>query len=254
MKTSIVTIIFASCLAVTSASLTANTISDEAYIDDIPFNTRAIAGNILVSETFFEKHALLPEECYVNDIPFDTEEIASKGSYPGRVFSLPIPVEEAYVDDIPFSTEQVALSVLLADKILKDSKCQEPEPYADDIPFDTAGIATASDPTGGESGYPGIAVTLNDPGIIVRKMPVIDSPFEFMENAESLNREQDHVVLPEVVSVLSDLSFLKRSIQKKNTKRISFYHSDRENMILQLRMDSAKDTFHLLTSDPQFLR
>ena len=44
------------------------------------------------------------EEAYVNDIPFDTWMISKKASPDDLIFELP---EEQYVSDIPFSTEKI---------------------------------------------------------------------------------------------------------------------------------------------------
>ncbi|HNS16827.1 MAG TPA: hypothetical protein PKH94_11565 [Bacteroidales bacterium] len=88
-------------------------LNEEAYIDDIPFNTEEIAG-ISVNASDLTQFSLKEEE-YIDDIPFDTEEIvqslqrnASQDEAMASVFLLD---EELYIDDIPFETEQVVLGV-----------------------------------------------------------------------------------------------------------------------------------------------
>ena len=49
---------------------------EEAYIDDIPFNTETIAEQTLF-ERSMNKSYQFEEEAYVNDIPFNTSEIAT---------------------------------------------------------------------------------------------------------------------------------------------------------------------------------
>ena len=52
------------------------TLQDEAYVDDIPFDTRSIAEQQLLEEAMAVDYTF-EEEAYVDDIPFDTEQIAS---------------------------------------------------------------------------------------------------------------------------------------------------------------------------------
>jgi hypothetical protein len=49
---------------------------EEAYIDDIPFNTEAIAEQTRFERSMNENYHF-EEEAYVDDIPFNTSEIAS---------------------------------------------------------------------------------------------------------------------------------------------------------------------------------
>ena len=79
------------------------------------------------------------EEEYVDDIPFDTKAIAE-----ASVFAETINVtfdfeEEEYVDDIPFNTYQVVMNCKL-EKYLEEEFDFEEEAYVDDIPFDTEEI------------------------------------------------------------------------------------------------------------------
>ena len=79
---------------------------EEAYINDIPFNTEEVVANYLyekaLSDTFeFE------EEVYIDDIPFDTYEVAKKYRYEKYLKNVFVFEEEAYIDDIPFDTEEI---------------------------------------------------------------------------------------------------------------------------------------------------
>ncbi len=87
-------------------------LTEEAYIDDIPFNTEEIAGTLTnpTDLTLFT----LEEEPYIDDIPFNTEAIAQslqmKADYE-RAMAEVFPLKaENYINDIPFLTEQLALS------------------------------------------------------------------------------------------------------------------------------------------------
>jgi len=80
--------------------------SEEAYINDIPFDTWEIAVEAILEGD----EVKLAEEPYVNDIPFDTRAIACK-------YLLRKMIEtsgEANVNDIPFSTEKILCEELAA--------------------------------------------------------------------------------------------------------------------------------------------
>jgi hypothetical protein len=112
MKTLILSLLFVFGLAAPNYSKPINDIysikepvfTDEAYVNDIPFNTYEIAV-----EAIFEGDEIqLAEEPYVNDIPFDTKAIACK-------YLLRKMIEtsgEINVNDIPFSTEKVLYEYL----------------------------------------------------------------------------------------------------------------------------------------------
>lgn len=104
---------------------------EEAYIDDIPFNTHIIFENLTLENTFgfgFEE--------YIDDIPFDTFEIASKTDSISPDFD-----NEPVIDDIPFSTNKVVAELKYADALQIDFDFEE-EAYVDDIPFNTELIAS----------------------------------------------------------------------------------------------------------------
>jgi len=75
---------------------------EESYINDIPFDTKAIA-----LKSLYVNLAQPAEEDYINDIPFDTEIISAVYNYSLKNI---IPEEEAYIDDIPFNTSEVVKS------------------------------------------------------------------------------------------------------------------------------------------------
>jgi hypothetical protein len=72
---------------------------EEAYVDDIPFNTWQIAMDAI----FDGDEAKLTEEPYVNDIPFDTRVIANQY----LIRKINEKSRETSVNDIPFDTEKV---------------------------------------------------------------------------------------------------------------------------------------------------
>lgn len=129
--TTIVTMIIALSLSLNASNL--NVVpEEEAYINDIPFNTEEVVANYLyekaLSETFeFE------EEAYIDDIPFDTKCVAANCKYRSAMqvdFELE---EEAYVNDIPFNTQQVVIENAFRDA-LSEVFTFEDEMYIDDIP------------------------------------------------------------------------------------------------------------------------
>jgi len=79
MKSFIITSMLILALAATNHGKPINDIysikdpstSEEAYVDDIPFNTYDIAVNAIINAD----HSRLPEESVINDIPFNTERI-----------------------------------------------------------------------------------------------------------------------------------------------------------------------------------
>lgn len=79
-------------------------LTEEAYIDDIPFSTEHIFDSLYDANLTNEFG--LTEESYIQDIPFDTKEIIETiQEVATDTFDLE---DESYIDDIPFSTEAVA--------------------------------------------------------------------------------------------------------------------------------------------------
>jgi len=72
-------------------------ISEESYVDDIPFNTQEIASNSIINKIKSQ-----PDEATVNDIPFSTEKIMFECliSRMVKVYRL-----EENIRDIPFLIE-----------------------------------------------------------------------------------------------------------------------------------------------------
>lgn len=91
--------------------------NDEAYIDDIPFNTEMVFHTIINPEFNFE------EEAFINDIPFNTALLVN------------FEMEENYIDDIPFSTNEIVIATTLKEDFPMDE-----EDYINDIPFNTESI------------------------------------------------------------------------------------------------------------------
>jgi hypothetical protein len=74
-------------------------LSEEAYVNDIPFNTWEVAVEAVLSGD----EVKLEEDPYVNDIPFDTKAIACKYLL-NRIIET---TGEVNINDIPFSTEKI---------------------------------------------------------------------------------------------------------------------------------------------------
>lgn len=110
---------------------------EEAYIDDIPFDTEMVVHNLLLPELDFE------DEEYIDDIPFNTAKVVANYNYKTAVSSSFVMEEERYVDDLPFDTESIAIRVLFEEAI-NATYTMEDEDYVDDIPFDTFKIAQGS--------------------------------------------------------------------------------------------------------------
>ena len=70
-----------------------------------------------INDIFSIKEPVFTEEAYVNDIPFDTWEIAVRAFLEGDEFKLE---DEPYVDDIPFNTRTIFNKYLLR-KMLETS-------------------------------------------------------------------------------------------------------------------------------------
>jgi hypothetical protein len=78
-------------------------LSEEAYIDDIPFSTENIFDSLL--DVSLNQEFELTEEAYIQDIPFDTKEVIETSNENIRsYFDLE---EESHINDIPFSTEAI---------------------------------------------------------------------------------------------------------------------------------------------------
>ena len=105
---------------------------DEAYINDIPFDTEKIVNEL--SKTEFE------DEAYIDDIPFDTEAIVIIYKYNKAVGELFELEDEADIKDIPFNTASVVANYKYQTAININFDFNE-ENSIDDIPFNTAMIA-----------------------------------------------------------------------------------------------------------------
>ncbi|MCB2208610.1 MAG: hypothetical protein KQH67_09985 [Bacteroidetes bacterium] len=79
--------------------------NEEAYIDDIPFNTEAIYSKVVIKRNILDFE--MQDEAYINDIPFSTETIAEVKLYDLAMTETFAFDEETYIDDIPFNTEEV---------------------------------------------------------------------------------------------------------------------------------------------------
>jgi hypothetical protein len=97
-------------------SLEEPALTEEAYVNDIPFNTWEIA----VEAIFDGDEMQLKEEPYVDDIPFDTKKVACRAMLDQMMESR----GEVNIDDIPFSTEKIYcehIAAILMEKFRNES-------------------------------------------------------------------------------------------------------------------------------------
>jgi hypothetical protein len=93
------------------------TLSDEAYINDIPFDTSAIFAEANDQEAF-QGDFPLEDESYIDDIPFDTKSIAcSVCNKLAEETHFPLE-EEAYINDIPFNTALIVAVIKAQQNLL----------------------------------------------------------------------------------------------------------------------------------------
>lgn len=134
MKTKLQTSALILILSVISIQVSASDfqLEDEAYINDIPFNTEIVVNNLAFAEFDLE------EENYINDIPFNTYEIAFENKNSDTInFEME---DEAYINDIPFSTEVIADNYNFETAMNQVFEMPE-EKSINDIPFNTLAIA-----------------------------------------------------------------------------------------------------------------
>jgi len=79
---------------------------EEEYIDDIPFDTLAIAEACILNETMNVEFDF-EEEAYIDDIPYNTHEVAKNYKIEKYLKNVFVFEEEEYIDDIPFDTEKI---------------------------------------------------------------------------------------------------------------------------------------------------
>ncbi len=92
----------------------------ESYIDDIPFNTKAILMTVQVDQAM-ETNFEIPAESFIEDMTFDTHEIYAQQEAEKAMkveFSLP---EEAFIKDIPFNTSLIAFRARLREVIFSSA-------------------------------------------------------------------------------------------------------------------------------------
>ena len=136
MKTLLISILSIMILGTSNAKPIKDVISlkepampTETYVNDIPFNTELIAGEVFMMRDGWE----LKEEASVNDIPFDTRVIANEALLAKLVSEF----SEAEVNDIPFNTQKIYEEALMA-QLMKEYGT---ESTASDIQFNTEAIA-----------------------------------------------------------------------------------------------------------------
>ena len=136
MKTLIIIPVFIFIFSLNSIAETVNlpavpasvTMTEEEYVNDIPFNTSDIASGTIIND-MNKKYS---DEDNVEDIPFDTRKIALEAGLKEIMDSD----TEAYVNDIPFNTREVYYNVLV--EFYAQNYMQEEN--VNDIPFSTTEI------------------------------------------------------------------------------------------------------------------
>ncbi len=99
------------------------------------YSTALIAiFTLIFSASVFASEINFKEEAYINDIPFDTEEVAAV-YFDENTVSLDFD-EETYVDDIPFNTSAIATDYLYKNAVQVVFNF-ETEEEINDIPFNT---------------------------------------------------------------------------------------------------------------------
>lgn len=133
MKSLIIISLLSFLLTGSLAESQAHYYSNEAPVDDIPFNTAAVASTTGDHDLFVKLWGL-EEEAPACDIPFNCEKIASDT----RVDRIVENNNEEAVDDIPFNTSEI-FTLAMADRLREDMTNEE---AAEDIPFNTEMIAS----------------------------------------------------------------------------------------------------------------
>jgi len=83
------------------------------------------------------------EEAYINDIPFNTEDLALECKYQHAIAIEYNFADEAYIEDIPFNTECVTADCKYK-KAIKVVFSFDEENYINDIPFADGNLSSYS--------------------------------------------------------------------------------------------------------------
>ncbi len=174
-----------------SVTLSAFSLDEEPYVDDIPFDTQKVFKRACCFFKHYGRYSAeltLKDEDYIEDIPFSTEDIAST-VLDNSMLVKPCQhtfflKEEPYIDDIPFKTEQIVTDTLgqenpeneqytITSFNLKD------EEYIDDIPWDTREMFV------GLIHYPESARRLNMEGSVLVTFHYNEDGYIDVDTAES---------------------------------------------------------------------
>lgn len=123
MRTIILTIL--TVFAINTNNVIANktdvefSLEEEAYIDDIPFDTWEIAMD---NDKYLENPGFaLEEEEFVNDIPFNTTKVVAKYQMKKAMSVEFLMPREKTINDIPFDTHEIAFNLKDNDIITEGS-------------------------------------------------------------------------------------------------------------------------------------
>lgn len=208
-------------------------LTEEAYINDIPFNTGEIVSEFLNAKTRFNSLLKLKDEAEINDIPFNTSAIASKVLANRLVKSLKLSDEEL-VDDIPFNT--LAIAEKSIDWFLCSANRLKEENLVDDVPFNTATIAAAS-----KQNSIGTSTQLTEETLID------DVPFDTQAIAQAATAQKN---IPDVVETVIKPEFTITTSRSKdiNSNRITI-HFTIEDSYQIVSMDNKNKNIHLVLSN-----
>lgn len=109
-------------------------LTEESYIDDIPFNTEKVVDEMIMPALDFD------DELYIDDIPFSTADIVVESDCNSAVEVNFEMEDEAYIDDVPFSTSEVVKTCAFNEAMNHEFQLED-ETYINDIPFNTQLVA-----------------------------------------------------------------------------------------------------------------
>lgn len=114
MKNIIITLILASTFTIGANAFNPSTnylpLMNEAYVNDIPFNTSLIAA-INTPGSSMNSVLQLTDEPFINDLPFDTRAVSEKTKRNLSIIPLLSLDDEPYASDLPFDTASLASMV-----------------------------------------------------------------------------------------------------------------------------------------------
>jgi hypothetical protein len=137
MKSTIATLAAATLFFTGSLFAMEFNFEEEAYINDIPFNTEEVYFLLNMESSSYD----FEEESYINDIPFNTACITADCRFEKALEVNYQFEDESFVNDIPFNTESMLAEHEYMEAVSITFEFED-EVYIDDIPFDTYAVTT----------------------------------------------------------------------------------------------------------------